>query len=292
MANYNITKDYDWTSIPKGSALRGMAPYVLLQSYKINSSESLNRLNSYLNLAFGDRDAESFYNKLYGDIASAEDTFFIPFFGDAVRSFSNEYGDTFQAAFLGSVDSMLMGMAKLGGEVMGTYNVGGNLKQMGDNILKGLEGMGSDVTFGKSLGDIMGNAVKQASTGYSTNPGSYIETPKLYQYAQNDSGLDVSFVLSNTINTNEYMKNWELIKKLTVINRPKRINSVAMEPPRIYSVKIPGIRFIKWAYCSGFSVNLLGTKRMIDNKLIPEGYAISMTFTSLTTEVSNFMDKI
>jgi hypothetical protein len=36
----------------------------------------------------------------------------------------------------------------------------------------------------------------------------------------------------------------------------------------------------------------LGTKRLLEGKIIPEGYAISMTMTSLTTEVSNFMEKI
>jgi hypothetical protein len=65
-----------------------------------------------------------------------------------------------------------------------------------------------------------------------------------------------------------------------------------MEPPRIYEIRIPGIRYIKWASCSSFSVQLLGARQMHGNELIPEGYLISMTFTSLTTEVSNFMDKI
>ena len=113
----------------------------------------------------------------------------------------------------------------------------------------------------------------------------------MYQYEQNDGALEVSFVLSNTI-SDDIDKNAELVKKLTTINRPKRINSIAMEPPRIFQVKVPGQRFIKWAYCSSFGVNLLGTRRMIGGNIVPEGYQINMSFTSLTTEVSNFMDKI
>jgi hypothetical protein len=65
-----------------------------------------------------------------------------------------------------------------------------------------------------------------------------------------------------------------------------------MDPPRIYQVKVPGHRFIRWAYCSDFSVTFLGTKRNIDGIIVPEGYNVSMSFQSLTVEVSNFMDKV
>ena len=227
-------------------------------------------------------DADKFYDKLYSEIADPEDRFRFPFFGDNVRSFSNEYGDTFQSAFLGGVDSVLTGASKLFGE-MGTY--------VGINNINGIkEGVGAAME-GKSVGDILKAASSEMGKGYSTAPGSYIETPKLYQYAQNDAGLEVSIVLDNTLNADND-KNTKLVEHLTRINRPKRINSIIMEPPRIYKVILSGIRYMRWASCSNFSVQLLGAKRMIDNKIVPEGYLISMTFTSLTTEVSNFMDKI
>lgn len=277
MALVNVVMDYDWTSIPRGSGLRKNAPRVTIRSYKINSSESLNRLRSYGNVT--EEDPDKFYDKLYGGITDPEDTFRFPFLGDAVRSFSNEYGDTFQSAFLGGVDSALGEVTKLFGEVS-TYKLTENAGKIADNI--------------KNMGSIDGikSAIKEATKGTSTAPGSYIETPKLYQYSQNDSGLEVSFVLSNTINADSVQKNYELVKKLTTINRPKRLSAVTMEPPRIYTVMLPGIRYIKWASCSNFSVQLLGAKRLINGHIIPEGYIISMTFTSLTTEVSNFMDKI
>lgn len=271
----NIVMDYDWTSIPKGSVLRSRAPRVTVRSFKIKSSESLNRIKSYAKVV-ATVDAEEFYNKLYGDIATPEETFRFPFLGDAVRSFSNEYGDTFQSAFLGSVDSAFGEASKLYGEYK-TYNVGKNLAALAGNIAKA---------------DSLKSVTDTATTGMSTEPGSYIETPKLYQYSQNDSGLEVSFVLSNTINRDSVDNNYKLVEKLTRINRPFRKNAVVMEPPRIYEVKLPGIRYIKWASCSSFSVQLLGAKQLLGGMIIPEGYLISMTFTSLTTEVSNFMDKV
>jgi len=281
VGDYNIVRDYDWTTIPRGSGYRNRAPRVLVQSFKVKSSESLNRIRSYTGVV-ANRDADEFYDKLYSEIADPEDRFRFPFFGDNVRSFSNEYGDTFQSAFLGGVDSVLTGASKLFGET-GTY--------VGINNINGIkEGVGAAME-GKSVGDILKAASSEMGKGYSTAPGSYIETPKLYQYAQNDAGLEVSIVLDNTLNADND-KNTKLVEHLTRINRPKRINSIIMEPPRIYKVILSGIRYMRWASCSNFSVQLLGAKRMIDNKIVPEGYLISMTFTSLTTEVSNFMDKI
>lgn len=281
MGDFNIVRDYDWTTIPRGSGYRNRAPRVLVQSFKVKSSESLNRIKSYANVV-ANTDADKFYDKLYSEIADPEDRFRFPFFGDNVRSFSNEYGDTFQSAFLGGVDSVLTGASKLFGEA-GTY--------VGINNINGIkEGVGAAME-GKSVGDILKAASSEMGKGYSTAPGSYIETPKLYQYAQNDAGLEVSIVLDNTLNADND-KNTKLVEHLTRINRPKRINSIIMEPPRIYKVILSGIRYMRWASCSNFSVKLLGAKRMIDGKIIPEGYQIDMTFTSLTTEVSNFMDKI
>lgn len=281
MARFNIVKEYDWTTIPRGSGYRNRAPRVYIKSYKVKSSESLNRILNYSNVVLN-TDADDFYDKLYSNIADPEDEFWIPYLGDSVRSFSNEYGDTFQSSFLGTVDSVLMGASKLFGEA-GTY--------VGLNNINAVKEGGKAAMDGKSVDEIINAAKNEMGKGYSTAPGSYIETPKLYQYAQNDAGLDVSFVLDNTLN-NDNSKNTELVNLLTKINRPKRENSIIMEPPRIYEVKLPGIRYMRWAYCSNFSVTLLGARRMIDGQIIPEGYLINMTFTSLTTEVSNFMDKI
>lgn len=285
MKIYNVVSDYDWTSMPRQSSMRSKAPTVLLKAYKVNSSQSLKRLRNYVQ-TLANTNPEDFYNKLYGDVTSEEAVYIIPFFGDAVRSFSNEYGDAFQAGFLNGIDSAFMGASKLVGEIA-TYKPIENLSNIGNASKNAVNDLGS----GGNISDVGRKLLSDINSGVSTAPGSYIETPKLYQYAQNDSGLEISFVLSNTIN-GDYNKNVELVNNLTTINRPKRINSVVMEPPRIYEVKLKGIRYIKWAYCSNFSVTLLGTRRVIDEVIIPEGYLINLTMTSLTTEVSNFMDNI
>lgn len=277
---YDVVKNYDWTSMPRGSGMRSKAPRVWVKSYKLKSNQVLNRFKNYIEVIQASSPDE-FYNKLYGEVTTPEDDFNFPFFGDSVRSFGNTFGDTFQNGFGGSdgigtaADALAQSAIGLGSQIASTIGTE-NLKTAGKQAFsKDFSGAKKTLTDGLKGGG---------------NPGSYIETPKFYQYEQNDAPLDISFVLSNTLN-DDFSKNYELIKKLTKINRPQRIDSIAMDPPRIYQVKVPGHRFIKWAYCSSFSVSFMGTKREIDGVIVPEAYQINMSFTSLTVEASNFMDK-
>jgi hypothetical protein len=278
MSIVNIHTEYDWTSIPRNSPYRDAAPYVKIKSYKITSSAALNRLRSYISL-LADQTIDEFYNNLYTNTEEGN-TYFFPYFGDTVRSFSNEFDDTFQNSVLGNIDGMLNTLAQETA-IFSEAKALENMTKLGSN----LSNMGRDVLRGNST------ALSDASKGMSTAPGSYIETPKLYVYAQNDNSLDVSFPLYNSINEDAWEKNYQLIEELTIINRPKRLTAITMEQPYLYEVTLPGIRYMRWAYCSNFSVNLLGNRRIIDAKIIPDVYQMNLSFTSLTTEVSNFIEK-
>jgi hypothetical protein len=281
MATINVHKEYDWTSVPRNSPYRNVAPYVVLRSYKIKSSAALNRLQSYINLATP-KSADEFYEGLYQNVEKADD-FFIPYFGDSVRSFSNEFGDAFQNGALAQVDSLLQTGSNEILAPLQELNIGGNVKQFFQNAKDAIT-KGSTATAMEKI--------KGLGKGMSTAPGSYIETPKLYQYAQNDGALEITFPLFNTINGDAVQKNYDLIDKLTRINRPKRLTSITMEPPHIYQVKLKGLRYMRWAYCSNFSVSMIGARRLVNGAITPDGYQITMSLTSLTTEVSNFMDKV
>lgn len=283
MAKYDVVKDYDWTSAPRGSAIRKKAPRVWVKSYKLKSNQILQMIEGYTNVKDGaGGDAKSFYDKMYGKATSPEDDFNFPFFNDNVRSFNNTFGDTFQDGFggtsgIGTTANELMKSA-LGplAQLAGTVGV--------DNgIVAAKQALGGD--FSGAVNTIVGGA---KSGG---DPGTYIETPMFYQFEKNDAPLEVSFILSNTIN-DDYDKNLKLIQKLTRINRPERKNSIAVDPPRIFQVRVPGHRFIKWASCESFSVSFVGTRRLINDKIIPEGFQISMSFKSLTLEHSGFMYQV
>ncbi len=284
---FDIVKDYDWTSSPRGSAIRKKAPRVWVKSFKINSNLVLNRFKSYAELATV-AEPDEFYDKLYGDATEPEDDFNFPFFQDSIRSFGNVFGDTFQNGFGGG--------GGIGEALDGKFQTAASIVAQGANAASISKRIGGAMIEGALNGStVTESATNSIRAGIGamagTSPGSYMETPKFYEYSSaNEGPLNVSFVLANTIN-DDYDKNYKLIKRLTEINRPKRINSIAMEPPRIYQVKVPGHRFIRWAYCSDFDVTFLGTKRNIDGIIVPEGYQVSMSFQSLTIEVSNFMDK-
>jgi len=256
MVDPDVVGNYDWTSMPKGSGIRKQAPKVIVHAYKINSSESLNRIVSYIK-ASSQSNPEEYYKALYSGNSEYEKTYRFPLLTDAIRSFSNTYGDTFKSEFVGQVDSFFNSMFSFGSE------------------------MGS---IGTSIMSKMGGDVEAM-------PGSNVETPKLYQYDESDAPLEVSFILNNTIN-NSWKKNHDLVMELTRINRPERITYTFMRPPRIYKVKVPGVRFMEWASCASFSVQLLGTKRELEGILVPEGYLISMSFAPLTIEVNNFLKKV
>lgn len=282
MATINVHKEYDWTSIPRNSPYRDVAPYVHITSYKITSSAALNRISSYLSVARS-ASADEFYEKLYENVEKA-DEIFIPYFGDGIRSFSNEFGDTFQSGAMASIDTLLQSGANEIFAPVGELKIADNFKNLTNKVGDVVKSFGNKEEFQKAMGNI-GN-------GYGTAPGSYIETPKLYQYAQNDGALEISFPLFNTINADAVQKNYDLIDKLTRINRPKRLSAVTMEPPHIYEVRLKGLRYMRWAYCSSFSVNMIGSRRLLNGAITPDGYQVSMSLTSLTTEVSNFMDKV
>jgi hypothetical protein len=280
---YNIVKDYDWTSIPRGSPLRGEAPVVYLKSYKLKSNQIQSTIQSYLNIGGTSfSNAESFYEKMYSRSTTKEDIFNIPFFGDSVRSFSNSFSESFKNGYGESGGAVGEGRLRDKGEtLLGKY---GEYKNLVDNI-------GWKDVVDKAFKLQFFEAAKAIVKGDGDAPGTYIEKPQFYDYAKTDGPLEVSFTLSNTINS-DWSKNTELVKLLTKINRPLRKNSVAVEPPRIYSVKVPGHRYIKWAFCSNFSVELVGTRRMISGTIAPEAYKINMSFQSLTLEHAGFMDKV
>ena len=98
--------------------------------------------------------------------------------------------------------------------------------------------------------------------------------------------------IANTIDEEDAGRNTAFIRQFTAINRPRRKDPIAITFPAIYHVEVPGLRYIEWAYLSNFSIGLIGTRRKINNQVIPEAYSCSFEFTSLTIEAANFMDEL
>lgn len=280
MGKYNIVKDYDWTTIPRGASLRSKAPKVLVRSYKLKSNSIVNRLKNYIQVAASSSSKE-FYEKMYGDATEQEDDFYFPYFEDNLRNVKNTFGDTFQNGYGGSSGGLGGGIENLFKEGLGTV-------AQGATMLTSAEGRAG---FKENI--VQGNFMEAAKSliggGTGGAAGTYIETPKFYQYGDaSEDALTITFKLANTINS-DFMKNYELIRKLIEINKPKRNDAISLDPPRIYRVKLYGYRYMPWAYVNNLSINMEGARRMIDDVIVPEAYNISIAFQPLTIEVSNFL---
>jgi len=282
MGIYNVVKEYDWTSVPRGSELRSQAPKVEIASFKIISNQTLQRFKNYVT-AVSIVSSKEFYQQMYGNTAK-EDDFIFPYFDDSVRNIGNQFSESYEGAEVFKIaDSAARELTETvaAGATMG---FGAGVMKFKDETSKNAGKM-----------DALKSALNETITTFKGGmaPGSYIEVPKSFDYSASgqEDAIKVSFGLSNTLN-NDYMQNYDLVKKLITINKMTRDNSLNVTPSRIYRVKVPGYRYMPWAYCSSLGVKLIGTRRMINGIIMPEGYVIDMQLTSLTAEVSNFMEEV
>ena len=253
---------YSWTSLPKGAPLRDEMPYVTMTGGRPKYGAFKQYTNGYLNAGGSNAgDGDAFYTGLY-QIEGTE-AFKFPYFGSALRHFQNNFADAFSQV-------SQRGTQALGADAM---TAAGDIAEFAGS--------------GFALANEMSNSFRAGKS-----PGSYLETPKFYQFENTDTGLNIDFILSNTVEEGDATKNSKFIRKFTELNRPERTGAQTMKFPYIYNkIRVPGQRYIEWAYLADFSVELLGARRMIDGELTPEAYGIHMTFQSLTMEHSGFMKK-
>jgi hypothetical protein len=241
----------DYTWTTIGKQGRVDAPRIYASTFKNTQNRIFEAGQAYI--AVGGSSGNEYYDKLHdGELA---DEWVFPFFTDEVRSFSNSWGDT----YVGSTN---------GSQIAGESYIGTG-KQL---IETGL------TTFG------------QAAGAFAGKPGALFEPPKYYQYNVDEGAVGIEFTLINTINEGDIEKNYSLVKKLITENRFERGSNLTSTPPVLWEVTVPGYRFIKWA-TAAVNINLIGRREYRKGKVIPEGYRVGLTFTSLYTEPNNFASK-
>lgn len=247
----NIVTGYKWTTVT-GSILNE-APRIFANTFKVDDNDILNAIQNWFSIGTSGKGGKEYYNQLHK--ATKKEDWVFPFFGDEVRQFSNSWEDS----YVGSTN--------------GTQIAGAQ-------ITKAAAELASAVIQTKETFAAM----------FSKSPGSLFEPPKFYQYDASDGPVTVEFTLINTDSEEAPEKNYNLVQQLIKENRFTRAESgLAVTPPYLWSVTVPGYRAIRWASCA-VSVSMLGMRKLVDNRLTPEGYRVSLTFTSLYTEPSNFMD--
>ena len=167
-------------------------------------------------------------------------------------------------------------------------------------------------------------AVEQTAALFNiTQPGTFIEKPKYFQYNNEGESVTVSFPLFNTIKKTDkltYQQNYELLWILAFQNKPYRTSFSRISPPKLYSLSIPGQTYMPYCYISNMDVSFGGTRRNLPVTIpapnqetgaadlktvgnqgpvrsvtrtvevaIPDVYMVTLTFTSLLADVANTM---
>ena len=256
-------KEGAWTTLSKNSVLRNETPQVRVTAYPLKSTQLKQAINGFA--AIKEKTTEKFYNELYSVKDGKKDikNYVFPYFNNDFRSFNNEFADTLSNITDRGTVSVAQVATQIGGELAGAA---GQLSE----IMKLFNG------------DPGG-----------PNTGTYIETPKFYQFDNTDAPLSFSFPLLNTVDEEDISNNQTFINEFTEINRPTRQDAMSMSMPYIYKVNLKGLRFIRWAYLDSLSFSMVGQRRLIgETNMVPEAYMCTMSFRSLTVEVANFMKNI
>ena len=129
-----------------------------------------------------------------------------------------------------------------------------------------------------------------------TEPGTYIQRPKFYNFSSTGTTINVNFTLFNTLNEMEYLKNSNLIAKLVLSNTPRRLDKITVKPPCIYEVTVPGKAFYPYCYIKNLKVDHVGIKRLVTGNsgkqtIVPDAYFISITLESLVSDINNLYEQ-
>ena len=183
----------------------------------------------------------------------------------------------------------------------------------GPNYVENMFGDQDEAFSGKvphvpSLGSIMKefrtSTQAMAALTNITQPGVYIEKPKFFQFNDKGEEITFSFPLINTGHSTwqDVRKNWQLLFMLIYQNRPNRRSRDLIDPPCLYEVNIPGIKFMPYAYISNLSIEFIGNRRQqlldipgVDGSvlniatIIPDAYQVNITVTGLVSEAQNML---
>lgn len=145
------------------------------------------------------------------------------------------------------------------------------------------------------------NIVEEVTSAVNiAQPGVYIQKPKFFQHDSNGPEITIRFPLFNTVKRSEktpYQQNYELLWLLAYQNKTFKTSFGRSKPPKIYSVTVPGVINMPYAFISNLSIDFIGTTRNmqvdIANKSVktpvPEAYNVSITVKSLLSDYANLM---
>lgn len=279
---FDVVLDYEWTNSP--TSARKNIPYVLLKEYQVNMSSVITGL-------------------LYTAFATYEGT----------KGLSSSIYDLFS-----NLDEKLKeGVEKTSEDLKQAYDLNSedisDKMSTGDQAYKGLYSgvptgflykfpylqelnyslsnkWKSGVNFKNKVVSTISDIVENIYT--ATEIGSHLELPKSFDAEGSESAsYKVSFPLLNTVSYDQIKSNWELCHLLVYQNLPNRRSRLLLDPPCIYEVEIPGVRYSPASFVETVTINNYGNTRIMnfdgEDRVIPDIFLVEITLKDLLTPTKN-----
>ena len=303
----DVVKDFDWTSSINKQQVGEKVPFIRLTEFKLTANNALNGLAAAA-MAFADMNRSTMAGAAkLGNVASTitQSTFMQPA-GDAAKW----AGDKVGAAGAAIEPYLKQAEDYIKSKTNDSFGPGGqHLMDLFGNLYA-REATGrtyvlphftrdyfqtsndfSDTTQPLIKGLYEGlDAAGQIPSLFTT--GVYVQRPKFYQFASaREPSVNITLTLYNTMTPMSYLKHTKFIQQLSLSNLPRRVTRAIVEPPCIYEVLIPGEVFYPYCYINRLQVTNVGTRRMINNEVVPDAYQIDISLTSLIKDANNFYEK-
>ena len=306
----DVLNDFDWTASINKKQMAGKIPYIRLTEFKLTANNALNGLAAAA-MAFADLNRSTTAGsaklgnaastvtqgtllspaggaaKLAGDIGAAAGAAVAPYLKKAEDYIKSKTNDSFghEGQHLMDVFGNLYARESTGR----TYT----LPYYNRDFFHASNSFSDSTEETPAAVGAMYDTIKAAGAIPSLfETGVYVQRPKFYQFASApEPAVNISLTLYNTLTPMSYLKHAKFIQQLALNNLPRRVTRVVVEPPCIYEVFIPGKAFYPYCFISRLQVNNVGTRRLINNEIVPDAFQIDISLTSLTKDASNFYDR-
>lgn len=137
-------------------------------------------------------------------------------------------------------------------------------------------------SFGK-IGINLVNAVGMIGIGGGMSPGININQPKKWN-GTSLAQYDVTFMLFNILNDDDYMKNKKFIERIIMSSLHDQKSPVLAGPPALFTIDIPGIRYSPAAVLNNVIIRNSGQMNMMYGQNVPDAFEITLNISELIQE--------
>ena len=279
----DVAHEFAWKLSPSNEEI----PTIILEEFKLKNNSIIQQaVYRVLAAAEAGSDTVNTVNKVFEDLLESER-------GQNSEEFNNPYYGVYAVEPTGH----LYVFPYFSG---GNHNHDSNWGKIGQGAIEGVVSqLAGVVKEGTTALNVLQSALDQFSNieGTDTRPVTYIEQAQQYRASEPPS-YNFDFYLFNTNSVEDVRKNWELCFILLYQNMPNRRNKTIFDPPHLYSVEIPGVRYSPISFISNITIRFEGSTRQMEifegkgEFVVPEAYRVSIALKDAFPESQNFLESL